>query len=84
MAPATCLNCIGKCVAEHVRKGVMIMVTGRINYTKWTDQKGIDRYGSDIIAAKVDFLAKAKAASKDEPKKRRSMSLPFPNVRYPK
>jgi single-strand DNA-binding protein len=68
----TCFNGIGKCVAEHVTKGAMVMVTGRIHYTKWTDQNGIDRYGCEIIAEQVDFLAKAKEASKTEPRKRRS------------
>lgn len=68
----TCFNGIGKCVAEHVAKGAMIMVTGRIHYTKWTDQNGTDRYGCEIVAEQVDFLAKAKEATKDEPKKRRS------------
>ena len=68
----TCFNGVGKCVAEHVAKGAMIMVTGRIHYTKWTDQNGIDRYGCEIIAEQVDFLAKAKEASQEEPKKRRA------------
>lgn len=35
----TCFNGIGKCVADHVTKGAMIMVTGRIHYTKWTDKE---------------------------------------------
>jgi single-strand DNA-binding protein len=68
----TCFNGVGKCVAEHVSKGAMVMVTGRIHYTKWTDQNGIDRYGCEIIAEQVDFLAKAKEATSDEPMKRRS------------
>jgi single-strand DNA-binding protein len=68
----TCFNGVGKCVAEHVAKGAMIMVTGRIHYTKWTDQNGTDRYGCEIIAEQVDFLAKAKEATTDESKKRRS------------
>ena len=42
--------------------------TGRIHYTKWTDQNGTERYGCEIIAEQVDFLAKAKEAAKDEPK----------------
>jgi single-strand DNA-binding protein len=42
------------------------------HYTTWTDQQGTDRYGCEIIAEQVDFLAKAKEPSKDEPKKRRS------------
>jgi single-strand DNA-binding protein len=68
----TCFNGVGKSVAEHVTKGAMVMVRGRIHYTKWTDQTGTDRYGCEIIAEQVDFLAKAKEAAKDEPKKRRS------------
>jgi single-strand DNA-binding protein len=68
----TCFNGVGKSVAEHVSKGAMIMVTGRIHYTKWTDQNGIDRYGCEIIAEQVDFLAKAKEAATTESKKRRS------------
>lgn len=68
----TCFNGVGKSVAEHVTKGAMVMVTGRIHYTKWTDQNGTDRYGCEIIAEQVDFLAKAKEAANDGPKKRRS------------
>lgn len=30
----TCFNGIGKSVAEHVAKGAMIMVTGRIHYSR--------------------------------------------------
>ena len=33
----TCFNGVGKCVAEHVTKGAMVMVTRRIHYTRWTD-----------------------------------------------
>ncbi|MBL0924487.1 MAG: single-stranded DNA-binding protein [Sphingomonadaceae bacterium] len=68
----TCFNGVGKSVAEHVSKGAMIMVTGRIHYSKWTDQAGTERYGCEIIAEQVDFLAKAKEAAKAEPKKRRA------------
>lgn len=68
----TCFNGVGKSVAEHVTKGAMVMVTGRIHYTKWTDQNGTDRYGCEIIAEQVDFLGKAKETNSDEPKKRRT------------
>ena len=68
----TCFNGVGKSVAEHVTKGAMVMVTGRIHYTKWTDQNGTDRYGCEIVAEQVDFLAKAKEAASAKPKKRRT------------
>ena len=63
----TCFNGIGKSVAEHVAKGAMIMVTGRIHYTRWTDGEGQARHGCEIVAEQVDFLAKAKAKAEAEP-----------------
>ena len=68
----TCFNGVGKCVAEHVTKGAMVMVTGRIHYSRWTDSDGQTRYGCEIIAEQFDFLAKAKESSSEDPKKRRS------------
>ena len=57
----------------NVAKGAMIMVKGRIHYTRWTDQNGSERYGCEIIAEQVDFLVKANApAPIDGTKKRRS------------
>ncbi len=68
----TCFNGVGKSVAVHVTKGAMVMVTGRIHYTKWTDQNGTARYGCEIIAEQVDFLAKAREATAEGAGKRRS------------
>ena len=37
----TCFNRTAQSVAEHIRKGAMLMVTGHIHYTRWTDREGI-------------------------------------------
>ena len=50
----------------------MVMATGCIHYTRWTDNAGQTRYGCEIIAEQVDFLVKAKEATVEEPKKRRA------------
>ena len=63
----TCFNGVGKQVAEHVTKGALVMVTGRIHYTRWTDKTGQFRYGSEIIAEQVDFLSKAKEKADENP-----------------
>jgi single-strand DNA-binding protein len=63
----TCFGGVGKQVAEHVTKGALVMVTGRIHYTRWTDQSGQTRYGCEIIAEQVDFLAKAREKTPDQP-----------------
>ncbi|WP_296739725.1 single-stranded DNA-binding protein [Mesorhizobium sp.] len=56
----TCFNGLGKTVQEHCQKGMKVLVRGRIHYTKWTDDKGVERYGCEIIAETVDFLSRAK------------------------
>ena len=63
----TCFNGLGKTVAEHCKKGMKVMVHGRIHYTKWTDAAGVDRYGCEIIAEKVDFLSRLSAGDGESP-----------------
>ena len=63
----TCFNGVGKTVQEHCSKGMKVLVRGRIHYTKWTDAAGVDRYGCEIIAEKVDFLSRPKSADGESP-----------------
>jgi len=58
----TCFNGLGQTVADNCEKGMKVLVQGRIHYTKWTDAAGNDRYGCEIIAEKIDFLSRPKAA----------------------
>jgi single-strand DNA-binding protein len=44
-----------------------VMVHGRIHHTKWTDAIGVDRFGCEIIAEKVDFLSLPKSAGNENP-----------------
>ena len=63
----TCFNGLGQTVADHCEKGMKVLVQGRIHYTKWTDAAGIDRYGCEIIAEKIDFLSRPKATEGENP-----------------
>jgi single-strand DNA-binding protein len=38
-----------KVVEDYVRKGDLILVEGRIETRKWTDQSGADRYSTEIV-----------------------------------
>lgn len=53
-------------------KGATVTGTGRILYARWSDIAGQTSYRCEIVAVQVDFLAKAKEATSDEPRKRRS------------
>jgi single-strand DNA-binding protein len=59
-------NGLGETIQQHCRKGMKVLVRGRIHYTKWKDQQGNDRYGCEIIAETADFLSRAKQAAYDD------------------
>ena len=56
----TCFNGTARAVAQYVRKGSKLSVQGRLHYTKWTGQDGVDRYGCEIYADEVNFLSRPK------------------------
>lgn len=42
-------------VAKYFKKGQMILVTGRLQTRKWTDNDGKTRYATEIVADHVNF-----------------------------
>ncbi|OYW46430.1 MAG: single-stranded DNA-binding protein [Sphingomonadales bacterium 32-68-7] len=52
----TCFNGLGRVIAQHAVKGMLVSVRGRLHNTKWTDGEGVERYGYEIIADDVQFL----------------------------
>lgn len=67
----TCFDAIAKSVTEHVAKGMKIVVTGRLRYSRWTDKDGVERTGSEIVARSVDFLPRPREATADTSTSRR-------------
>ena len=58
----TCFNGLGRVIAQHASKGMLVSVKGRIHYSKWTDSEGIERYGCEVIADDVQFLGRPRQA----------------------
>jgi single-strand DNA-binding protein len=54
----TCFNGLGRTIAQHAVKGMLVSVRGRLHYTRWTDREGIERYGCEVIADDVQFLSR--------------------------
>ena len=54
----TCFNGLGRIIAQHAVKGMLVSVRGRLHNTKWTDREGIERYGYEIIADDVQVLSR--------------------------
>jgi single-strand DNA-binding protein len=61
----TCFNGLGRIIAQHAGKGMLVSVRGRIHYTRWTDREGIERYGCEVIADDVQFMSRTRQAASD-------------------
>ena len=61
----TCFNGLGQNVAKYCSKGQLVSLEGRIHYTQWEDKDGVTRYGTEILADKVDFLSRGNGSSDD-------------------
>jgi single-strand DNA-binding protein len=58
----TCFNGLGRVIAQHATKGMLVSVSGRLHNSKWTDSEGIERYGYEVIADDVQFLTRPRMA----------------------
>jgi single-strand DNA-binding protein len=62
----TSFNGLGRTVAQHARKGMLVSVRGRIHNTRWTDNEGVERFGYEIIADDVQFLNRPRRSDASE------------------
>jgi single-strand DNA-binding protein len=62
----TCFNGLGRVVAQHAVKGMLVSVRGRLHYTRWTDREGVERYGCEVIADDVQFLGRSRQNGAEE------------------
>ena len=58
----TCFNGLGRVIAQHAVKGMLVSVNGRLHNSKWTDSEGIERYGYEVIADDVQFLNRPRSS----------------------
>ena len=76
----TCFNGLGRTVSQHVVKGMLVSVRGRLHYTRWTDGEGVERYGCEVIADDVQFLSRPRqsgGAGASEPRQDLDDDVPF-------
>jgi len=62
----TCFNGLGRVIAQHAVKGMLVSVRGRLHNTRWTDGEGVERFGYEIIADEVQFLNRPRQAAAGE------------------
>ena len=68
---------LAETVEEYVVQGQELYVEGRIQYRKWTDKEGIEKYGTDVIASRMEMGAKKDTRSTVSLTSDVDESLPF-------
>lgn len=49
-------NRLAEVAGEYLKKGSKVYVEGSLRTRKWTDQQGVDRYTTEIVAAEMQML----------------------------
>jgi single-strand DNA-binding protein len=73
----TCFNGLGRVIAQHATKGMLVSVRGRLHNSKWTDSEGIERYGYEVIADDVQFLSRSRQAGDSGEQVEADEDVPF-------
>lgn len=55
---------IAQIAEDYAKKGRLVAVTGKLRTRKWTDEKNIDRYSTEIVCNSIRMLDSQK---KEEP-----------------
>lgn len=48
---------------KYLKKGDQVYIEGKIKTRKWTDQNGVDRYSTDIVASEMTMLGGSSSGS---------------------
>lgn len=54
---------------QHIAKGSLVYVEGKLRTRKWTDRSGADRYTTEIHADRVQFLDRRQDQEQRQPQK---------------
>ena len=50
----------GERCGEMLKKGALVLVSGRIQSREWTDDEGNKRWSTEIVASHVEFVSRPK------------------------
>ncbi|MBE2895749.1 single-stranded DNA-binding protein [Pasteurellaceae bacterium HPA106] len=56
---------LAEIASEYLNKGSKVYIEGRIKTRKWTDQNGVERYTTEIIAGNLQMLDSKNNAQSD-------------------
>lgn len=51
---------LAEIIEKYIKKGALLQIYGEIQYSKWTDKEGVERYSADIVADEILILPTGK------------------------
>jgi single-strand DNA-binding protein len=51
-------NRLAEVAGEYLKKGAQVYIEGRLQTRKWTDQQGVERYSTEIVANEMHMLGR--------------------------
>lgn len=61
----------------YLKKGAKVYIDGRLRTRKWTDEKGVERYTTEIVSMTIQSLDKAPTSSNRPPEPPMDDDPPF-------
>lgn len=58
---------LAEVAGDYMKKGRLVMIEGKLRTRKWTDDKNIDRYTTEIVGRNIRMLDKSDAAKAEKP-----------------
>lgn len=58
---------LAEIIGQYVKKGDPIFVSGKMKTSKWTDNQGIERHTTEIIADQMQMLGGKQGGNKEQP-----------------
>lgn len=59
-------NKLAETTANYLKKGMQVLITGRLQTRTWDDEQGIKHYVTEVVAEELDFIESKKSQGPDE------------------
>ena len=77
-------NRLAEIAGEYLKKGSSVYVEGRLQTRKWTDQSGVEKYTTEIIADQLQMLGGGRGESGEQDSEQQQPRQQQPRQRQPR
>ena len=56
-------NKLAETTSNHLKKGMQVLITGKLQTRTWNDDQGVKHYITEVVAEELDFIESKKSQS---------------------